>query len=268
MKVRLLLIALCLLVYASTHADELSDAMVMHQKREYQQAMQVFSKLANQGNVLAQEQLADMYWFGDGMPIDLKEAERWFTSAANAGSQKATLSLAVMRARVTRRDEIAYYATRFDGANLQFNKSGCVPPTVPVVSKTNAEITRVSEEVRLWSECYNQFVGRLRAALPATKSIPKDILDIMTDDDLSRATVLIEKMVLSSADEAKTVATRVSSETESWKHATEDYVTATNTKRTGMTAAEYELFQRSMGAQSSQRLDRTMDTRGVASQKK
>jgi hypothetical protein len=268
MKVRLLSIALSLLVCTSARADELSDAMAMHQKREYQQAMQVFSKLANQGNVLAQEQLAEMYWFGDGMPIDLKEAERWFTSAANAGSQKAKLSLAVMRARVARRDEIAYYSTRFDGGNLQFSKSGCVPPTVPAASKTNAEIAHVSEDIRLWSECYNQFVARLRAALPATKSIPKDLLDIMADEDLARATVLIEKVILSNADEAKTVATRVSSETESWKRATEDYVTATNTKRTGMTAAEYELYQRSVGTQPTQRLDRTMDTRGVATQKK
>ncbi len=252
-------IVFSILVCSGVHADELTDALAMHQRREYPQAMQVFSKLANEGNTHAQEQLADMYWFGDGLPIDLVQAERWFTQAAQAGSQKAQQSLVVMRARVTRRDEIANYTTRFDGAKLKFSNSGCVQPAVPAVSKTNAEINQVSGSIERWSECYNQYVSRLRAALPATSVIPKDLMDIMSDDDLARATARIDKSLLANADEAKQIAARVNADIEAWKRETEGFVTATNAKESGMTPAEYELFQASrQSAIGTQRSDRAM----------
>jgi len=259
MKIRLLSIALSVLVCSGARADELSDGIALHQKREYPQAMQIFSKLANAGNTQAQEQLADMYWFGDGMPVDLVQAEHWFTKAAQAGSQRAQQSLVVMRARVSRRDEIAYYTTRFDGAKFKFSNSGCVQPIVPVVSKTNAEINQVSGSIERWSECYNQYVSRLRAALPATSAIPRDLMDIMSDDDLARATALIDKSLLANADEAKQIAARVSAEIEAWKRETESFVTAANAKKSGMTPAEYELFQASrQSAIGTQRSDRAM----------
>lgn len=259
MKKRMLPMVFSILVCLGAHADELSDAIAMHQKREYPQAMQVFSKLANAGNTQAQEQLADMYWFGDGMPVDLIQAERWFTTAAQAGGQKAQQSLVVMRARVTRRDEIAYFTTRFDGAKLKFSNSGCVQPAVPAVSKTNAEINQVSGSIEQWSECYNQYVSRLRAALPVTSAIPKDLMDIMSDDDLAHATVLMDKSLLTNAEEAKQIAARVSADIEGWKRETESFVAVANAKKSGMSPAEYELFQASrQSVIGTQRSDRAM----------
>ena len=259
MKNRMLPMVFSMLLCLGAHADELSDAIAMHQRREYPQAMQMFSKLANAGHTQAQEQLADMYWFGDGMPVDLVQAERWFTKAAQAGSQKAQQSLVVMRARVSRRDEIAYYTTRFDGAKLKFSNSGCVQPAVPAVSKTNAEINQNSGSVERWSECYNQYVSRLRAALPVTSAIPKDLMNIMSDDDLVRATALMDKSLLANADEAKQIAARVSADIEAWKRETESFVAAANAKKSGMTPAEYELFQASrQSAIGTQRTDRAM----------
>lgn len=260
MKKRLISLAISSLVCVVAHADELSDAIGMYQKHQYEQARQVFSKLAVSGNTQAQEQLADMYWFGDGMPIDLSQAEYWFAKAALAGSQKAKQSLVVMRARVALSEEIAFYTTRFENGNLRFKSSGCVPPALPVVSKTNTEIREASHSIERWFECYNRYVARLRAALPASSAIPKDLIDLMTDDDLAKATSLIDKSVLSYAAEAKEIATRVSSEIEDWKRETENFVTGANAKKSGMTPAEYELFEASRKSSiDSQRLDRAMN---------
>jgi hypothetical protein len=250
MKKLLISLALPLLAATPTWADELHDALHLHAQHQYAQALPLLTKLAEAGNAQAQAQLGDMYWYGDGMPVDLKQAEYWFTKAAQSGDAKAQGSLAVMRARVARKDDIAYYTTRFDGGELQFSKARCVRPVVPAVSKSNEDIRRVSADVRQWVDCYNGYARKLSAAQPPLKLVPKDILDIMSDDDVAHAQALMDKTLAAQADDARKLALQVNTETEAWHAATEAYVKEANNGKGGMSLAEWDDMQRAHANQA------------------
>lgn len=228
------------------YADEMSDALVLQQRKEFQQAKQIFSKLANEGNVKAQEELADMYWYGDGMPMDLAQAEYWFTKAAQAGSSKATSSLQVMKARVTRKPEITYYTTDFDGGKLKFSSSGCVKPEVPEVSKNNLEIKKVTADIQTWSSCYSAYLKALSTSPQGLALVPKDLVVIMSDADLAASTQKIDKTMAAIIAEAKSTAQEVNARIDAWKKETEAYVIKTNGGKAGMSVEEFEIFQRNI----------------------
>jgi TPR repeat protein len=50
---------------------------------------------AQHGNPVGQCNLASLYYLGDGIPRDYKEAARWFRAAADSGSAEAQNSLGV-----------------------------------------------------------------------------------------------------------------------------------------------------------------------------
>ena len=248
-------------------ADDLASGIKAYQSHDYQQAKLIFSKLAEAGIVDAQVQLGDMYWYGDGMPVDLQQAEFWFKKAAQAGNTKAQMSLAIMKARVDRKSEIESYTLRFDGGNFQLARNGCVRPGIPAVSKTNAEINQVTGELQLWVDCYNKFAQHLAAATPATKVIPKDLFDIMSDEDIARALPLIDKVIGDIAQNAKTIALRVNEESAAWKRETEAYVAKANADKTGMSLAEYADYERSRMNQVQSNASRPINDRQVGTKK-
>lgn len=231
------------------HADEMSDALTAQQKKDFSQAKQIFSKLAKDGNVKAQEELADMYWYGDGMPIDLAQAEFWFNKAAQGGSEKAKASLQVMKARVDRKQEIAYYTTNFDGGKLQFSNSGCTKPDVPAVSKTNVEIRKVKADVQAWSTCYNDYIKTLSTAPQGLAVVPQDLLSIMSDADVAAATVTIDKKMAGIVLTAKATAEEVNTKVDAWKKDTEAFVIQASGGKNGMSLEEFEIFQRNIRSQ-------------------
>ena len=56
------------------------------EQKKYACALVWFRKAAQQGHAGAQNRLGVMYERGEGMPIDLVEAYKWFTIAAAAGN--------------------------------------------------------------------------------------------------------------------------------------------------------------------------------------
>lgn len=233
----------------SVYADEMSDALAAQQKKDFAQAKLIFSKLANDGNVKAQEELADMYWYGDGMAIDLAQAEFWFNKAAQGGSEKALASLKVMKARVDRKQEIAYYTTHFDGGKLQFSNSGCTIPDVPAVSKTNIEIRKVKADIQAWSTCYNGYIKTLSAAPRGLAVVPQDLLNIMSDSDVAAATDTIDKKLAGIVLTAKAAAEDVNTKVDAWKKDTEAFVIQASGGKNGMSLEEFEIFQRNIRSQ-------------------
>ena len=256
MKKLLLSLALPALACMPVWADELGDAQQLHAKHQYAQALPLFTKLANEGNVQAQSQLGEMYWYGDGMPVDLKQAESWFTKAAQAGDKKALAALAVMKARVARKQEIEYYTLRFDGGDLRFNEFGCVRPKVPEVSRASDEIQRVTADIQRFADCYNSFARRMTAASPALKLVPKDLLDIMSDEDIARAKALMDKTLNDITRDVSATVASVNAQTAAWKTATQAWVAQVN-KGKGMTVDEWDAWQRESAKQAG-------DTGGVS----
>jgi len=54
-------------------------------KKDLEKAFSLYQPLAADGHVLSQDQLARMYWFGNGVKQDRLEARRWFKLAAEKG---------------------------------------------------------------------------------------------------------------------------------------------------------------------------------------
>jgi len=53
-------------------------------------------KAAEQGHATSQFKLGEMYWVGEGVPKDYKEAFKWFQMAAGQGNASAQYNLGVM----------------------------------------------------------------------------------------------------------------------------------------------------------------------------
>ena len=59
----------------------------------------IFEKIlaeAEKGEVDSQYKLASMYQFGNGTPIDLEEAIKWYEKAADQGNSSAQNNLALL----------------------------------------------------------------------------------------------------------------------------------------------------------------------------
>lgn len=56
-------------------------------------AMEYYRRAANQGVMTAQESLAEMLYFGKGVPKDIIEARAWYSKAAKSGSKSASDAL-------------------------------------------------------------------------------------------------------------------------------------------------------------------------------
>jgi TPR repeat protein len=64
-------------------------------QKDYKEAFKWYIKSAEQGNPLAQQKIGLIYSFGDGVQQDYKEASRWYAKAAEQGYAKAQYSLGV-----------------------------------------------------------------------------------------------------------------------------------------------------------------------------
>lgn len=89
-----LLAALLLLaVPALVVADPIDDAMRALQAGRHAQAAQLLTPLATSGNALAQYRLGTLYYQGQGVPEDEKQAIYWWKQAAAQGYTEAMFQL-------------------------------------------------------------------------------------------------------------------------------------------------------------------------------
>lgn len=132
--------------------------------------------------------------------------------------------------RASRKAEIEFYTTGFDGGDAKMN---CVHPVIPPTSKTNEEIVKVDNEVKQWFECYNGFAQRLNDALPPGKKIPADLARIMRPEEMNRARERMNQVYGQIADEAQGAATALVAEHQAWRDSTVLFATTKNeeTKR-------------------------------------
>src|SRR5262249_2351011 len=63
---------------------------------DFKEAVKWFRKAADQGYANAQYNLGVAYFEGSGVPQDFKEAVKWFRKAADQGNDEAQFNLAVM----------------------------------------------------------------------------------------------------------------------------------------------------------------------------
>jgi TPR repeat protein len=248
------LTALCGLL----HADELGDAQRLWEKREFKQAFQQFSVLAERGVPAAQLQLGEMYGFGEGTAQDVDKAAYWLNRAKAAGQPEAAESLVLVQERQRRKAEIEYYTTHYDGAALRYDHYGCVQPTIPAVSKSNADIKAVNAAVTAWTSCYGRFVQGIGNSQPATGVIPPDLFKLMSNEEYQRASVQIENKVQQLIVEPQRLAETVMAENKAWKSATEKYVLDNNAsidERNKKNKIEYDVLNKEIESDYAMRQD-------------
>lgn len=219
-----LLFCLALGLCIPAYADDLADANALFAKKSYPEALRLYTKLGNAGNVEAQQHLGEMYWYGEAGAVDEAKAESWFRKAAAKGNAVAISSLDLMKQRAARRAEITQWVEHYQGDDLTEGKSRCTAPRIPTISKQSDEIERVNASVAKWQSCYNAYVTTLNAAMPLIKRIPPDITKLMNQAETARA---IERLTLvqeNLSEEARVGSKLVLADLAAWRTATEAYI--------------------------------------------
>jgi TPR repeat protein len=222
------LFCLTLLLCGAVHADDLASANALFAKKDYAQALQLYTKAANAGNAEAQQHLGEMYLYGEAGSVDMAKAESWFKKSAAKGNKTAVAALEMMKQREVRKDDIAYWIGKYDGADLKAGKYRCPAPRIPAMSKVNEEIAEVSAKVQAWQNCYNVFVENINASTPLTKRIPKDVSDLMTKDEMATAAAYLEGVQARVVEEARVASKLLLADYAVWRDATDAYVAEHN----------------------------------------
>ena len=129
-----------------------------------------------------------------------------------------------MKQRQVRKDDITYWMSGYDGADLKSGKYRCPAPRIPAMSKVNEDIAAVSTKVQAWQTCYNGFVDNINAASPLTKRIPKDVADLMTKDEMAKATEYLGGVQSRIVEQARVASRMLLADYAAWRDATDAYV--------------------------------------------
>lgn len=218
------LFCLSLFISSAAFAGELEDAHALFEKKDYAGALKLYTKLANAGNPVAQQHLGQMYWYGEAGAVDEARAKDLFEKSAAKGNKVAAASLDIMGQRVTRRAEIDYWISGYDGAELQSGEYRCPAPRIPAVSKVNEEIERVNKLVTGWQDCYNKMVTNLNAQSPLSKLVPADIAKLMTRQETEASSAHLERVRQNIAEGAKVNSKMILADFAAWRSATEAFV--------------------------------------------
>jgi TPR repeat protein len=219
-----------MLFAGAAFADDLSEASKLLNAKEYGKAFPIYSKLAESGNAEAQFRLGEMYWFGDGTAADLTKSAMWFQKSAAAGNTDAAESLAALKRRETRGNEIVYWMKDYKGEDLVIGKYACPAPSIPAVSTKNGEIKQVNADISAWETCYNDAVAHMQSYAPVLKHVPKDVLDMMTPSEINQTQAHLEQVFKTKAVSMRSNADSVLAQRDAWTKATSAYVAQTNAK--------------------------------------
>jgi TPR repeat protein len=205
-------------------ADELLEANALFAKKAYPEALQKYTKLANAGNVTAQQHLGGMYFYGEAGAIDMDKAALWWGKAAARGDKAAIAALEMMKQRTARSKDIDYWVSQYDGSEFTSGEYRCPAPRFPAVSKVTEEIQRYSAKMKVWEDCHNGLVKHLNAALPLDKLIPEDLAKLMTRDEMDKATAHLKEVGANISENVKVSGNLVLADYNVWRNATEAYV--------------------------------------------
>lgn len=217
-----LLLASCLtLAFGVVAADELADAAKLLENKDYARAVQLYTKLAESGNIEAQLQLGDIYGFGDGAPENPQQATFWLNKAAASGNKDALATLQALQERSKRKAEILYYTDNYDGADVKLEKFKCVEPEIPQSSVEKKKILAVNNDVTAWFKCYDLFTENMNKSLPPGKAIPSSVIDIMSRSEFARASSAMDKQYAIIGADAQKKAQSIRTKYDAWRDATE-----------------------------------------------
>ena len=75
--------------------EEYNVAVQLIQQRKFEQALPLFTKLSNEGDRDAQNNLGAMFQHGHGVPVDLQKAAYWYLESAQKGNNVAQHNIGI-----------------------------------------------------------------------------------------------------------------------------------------------------------------------------
>ncbi len=222
------LFCLTMLLCGAAQADDLVDGNAQFAKKNYPQALQLYTKAANAGNAEAQLHMGEMYLYGEAGSVDMAKAESWFKKSAAKGNKTAAAALEMMKQRALRKDDLVYWMSRYDGAELKSGKFRCPTPRIPTMSKVNEEIAAIAAKVQEWQLCYNGFVENINAVTPLTTRIPADVVALLTKEEMATATAYLAGVQSRIVEEARISSKLLLADYAVWRDATDAYVAQHN----------------------------------------
>lgn len=89
LQVLLVTLSVATIVLPAAHADPYDDGMLAYTAGRYDDALTIWTSLANDGNARAQFNLAYMYEFGISVPASPEAAVKWYRHSAEQGYARA-----------------------------------------------------------------------------------------------------------------------------------------------------------------------------------
>lgn len=257
--VRIALFCLAFAVGGSAAADELTDANLALQQKNYPVALKLFGKLAATNNNKAQLRLGEMYWYGEGVQADRAKADALFAQAAASGDPAAVAATKLSGNRTAHAADIALWTGGYTGADLRSGQFDCKAPAVPENRSTgNEEIKRMAADIGTWNACYKGFVANMASVMPPGKAIPGDIAELMNEQEVKQAAAHLGQVYQRVIAAAKAEAEPVIARHDKWEKATVDYVRTENEQNLQRTLASKRDMQRIAGART---FDKTMNAK-------
>jgi TPR repeat protein len=81
---------------AQTLEEQMRRAAGAYERKDFATAVSIWRPIAEQGNAEAQTLLGAMYWSGEGVPRDHREAAKWYLRAAGQGYARAQNNIGFM----------------------------------------------------------------------------------------------------------------------------------------------------------------------------
>lgn len=91
------------------------------------------------------------------------------------------------------RVDIDYYTHHYNGADIALSRFHC----------GSASAMRTAEQRSAWLACYERFAVNYRNALPVGRTIPTDVAQAMSDEQLAAAQQLMNQVFVQVAQEAR-----------------------------------------------------------------
>lgn len=148
MKLRALPFILALITPLTLASPKLEDGYDAFDKGDVDSAVQIWRELAEHGNATAQLNLGQLYRLGKGVEQNDEEAVKWYTLAAQNGSEIAAYTLTLMQqeGRATREDLDKAMPEGFDMAAAIAPSSEPKPEPKPGNSTTPSWIETIPPE--------------------------------------------------------------------------------------------------------------------------
>lgn len=209
-------------------------------------ALPLVAMQAEQGDPDALLRLGEMYWYGDGAPLDRERGDLMFARAAAAGSAAAHAALTLSAQRRRQSDDITWWLVGYQGDDLNEAASRCVAPVFPQTSASAAEADAVDAAYEAYRVCYNGFVDQLYAASPPVNRIPRQLALLMSETEYGLASDRLNAIYDAAKQRWQQQANGVAAARAGWASQSVAFIT-THAMRRRQQVAEAEARSRAFG---------------------